>query len=449
MRSGACGAAGAVILSAACATHTALGACPPFPSPEPARESGVMASTFTGGLKRMPPPARHVPIPPGVFSSVKITFHRGSCLGSCPAYRVEIRGDGAVTFQGDADVLVLGKHSFRIPSETVQCLLDDFRVADFWSLRQNYVAPLTDSSLHQVTLQIDGRGKILNDYVGEAVGMPPIVRALETAIDAAAANRFVRGDDHTLATLQAERFNFKDEAGAAVLAHAAATGPDDLVLGLIAEGAPLRTQTSWKLPPPEKPAILSAAARGRAQVVRALIAAGALSEKGPNLKNDVYLAAAASLDDDTLVETLAVHPDINARDTDGKTALMPLEQDDQIAPDQLARNGLRQVAIAKRLLALGADSSLRNRSGGTALFYLAEPELVRLLVQAGTPLETRNDLGLTPLLSATTDAAALALLEAGADPNAADDDGDTVFKTATTNKWGRTLAFLSAREAKP
>jgi ankyrin repeat protein len=428
--------AGVAVFVAVGVGGAAWAACPPFPAAHAARESGQAAFTTTGKIKRVPPPARHLPIPSGPLSSVRIVLQRSACLGSCPDYRVEVRGDGTGTFHGESNVMVPGDHSFRIPPETVQCLMEDFRAADFWSLAPKYEAPITDAPYHRVTLGIGGRRKSVVDYVGAWVGMPTAVTDLETAIDVAAANRFVEGDDSTIDVLRSEHFDFKSIAGGALLASAAASGPDELVLDLIAAGAPVHGRPKQDRYSDSAPAVVAAAARGRVRVVRALIAAGAFTGEDANLKNDAYLSAASALDEDTLVEILAANPDMNARGHDGKTALMALQHDDQTEPDQLA--------IARRLLALGADATLRDRSGDTALYYVTEPELVRLLVKAGASLETRDELGWTPLLAAGTDDAAVALLEAGADPRAAGDSGETVFKTATEHKWGHTLAYLAA-----
>jgi ankyrin repeat protein len=212
--------------------------------------------------------------------------------------------------------------------------LEDFRAADFWSLAPRYEAPITDAPYHKVTLEIGGRRKVVDDYVGAWAGMPAAVTELETAIDIAAANRFVEGDDHTMDTLRSEKFNFRSEAGGTLLVDAATTGPDELVLDLIAAGAPVHRRATQQRGG-RATAIIAAAGRGRARVVRALIAAGAFSGDGAGLKNDAYLCAAAALDEDTLVEILNANPDINARGNDGKTALMLLQHGDQTQPDQL------------------------------------------------------------------------------------------------------------------
>lgn len=438
----------AAICVMASTSSSALGACPPLTSPDGGRLGGQWGATVMGSMEKVPPPKRHRPIPPGPLSSVRIVLERSLCLGSCPAYRVEIRGDGSGLYTGEAHVLVAGNHRFRIPPETVMCLLEDFRAADFWSLAPNYVAPITDSPLHKLTLIIGGQRKVVNDYVGTAVGMPAVVIGLETAIDQASADRFVIGDAHTMADLRAENFDFKSDAGGALLARAAASGPDDLVLDLIAAGTPLlgrhTLMTSGRAYHElVEPAVIASAKRGRAQVVRALIKAGALSGDGQSLKNDAYLSAAASLDEATFDEVLATHPDINARGGDGKTALMLLKRPDYYE-DPNPADGAHRISITTRLLAMGADATLRDHSGETALYFVREPEVVRLLVKAGAPLETRDEFGLTPLLAAETDDATVALLEAGADPRAVADDGETVLKSATSRHWARTLAFLAA-----
>jgi len=435
--------AGLVVVATA-VSGGALAACPAFPPPQATAGGGQFGATVMGGMKPVPAPTRHLPIPVGAPSSVRIVLARSGCFGTCPAYSVDVHGDGTVLFQGQAYVLTPGAHSAHISPEVVQCLLQDFRTADFWSLAPRYAAPITDGAFHNVTLEIGGQRKTVIDYFGRAVGMPAAMTDLETAIDVAASNRFIDGDEHTMEALRAEHFDFRSSAGGALLAAAAATGPDDLVLDLIAAGAPVHDRPPQEPARAGEPAINAAAARGRARVVRALIAAGAFDGDDANLRNEAYLRAAKALDEDTLVEILAAHPDINARGPDGKTALMALEHDDENDADERARNNPRELSIARRLLAQGADVTLRDNAGDTALFYVTEPELARLLVKAGAPLETRNELGWTPLLTAGSDEAAVALLEAGADPRAVGDDGGTVLKNATERKWVRTLAFLAA-----
>jgi len=105
------------------------------------------------------------------------------CLGACPAYTVEIRGDGTVQFEGQAHVRVMGKRSDRVSSDAVAELLAAFRRADFFSLKEQYAAAITDFPSFTVSIEVDGQRKSVRDYLGLSVGMPEAVADLEEAFD--------------------------------------------------------------------------------------------------------------------------------------------------------------------------------------------------------------------------------------------------------------------------
>lgn len=117
------------------------------------------------------------------WSSLHITLTRGMCLGRCPAYSVEIDGDGTVTYQGDDYVLVKGKQLAHISAQAVRDLFELFRAADYFSSLDSYTAPVTDFPSFSTSIEFDGHKKSVTDYVGRAVGMPKELIALEDAID--------------------------------------------------------------------------------------------------------------------------------------------------------------------------------------------------------------------------------------------------------------------------
>ena len=53
----------------------------------------------------------------GPSADIVITLERTICLGECPDYRVEIRGDGRVTYHGENYVAVEGDYSWTIPQD--------------------------------------------------------------------------------------------------------------------------------------------------------------------------------------------------------------------------------------------------------------------------------------------------------------------------------------------
>lgn len=93
-----------------------------------------------------------------------------------------------------------------------------------------------------------------------------------------------------------------------------------------------------------------------------------------------------------------------------------------------------RYALAKRLLDLGANLSLTDKSGRTALHLLNnDPDLVRLLCRRGADVNAADRDGLTPLFYAIRTASSfnlstiMALLEEGANPRIANNAGHTIL----------------------
>jgi hypothetical protein len=128
------------------------------------------------------------------WNTLQITLERGVCFGACPDYTVTIHGDGRVVYEGRRFVAQTGKREATVPRDAVRALLRKFRQADFFSLRDNYHAQVTDLPTYRVTLAHDGRRKSVSDYGGEMMGMPKAVTELEQAIDETANTRqWVKG----------------------------------------------------------------------------------------------------------------------------------------------------------------------------------------------------------------------------------------------------------------
>lgn len=123
------------------------------------------------------------------WSTLEITLERGVCFGACPDYTVTIHGDGRVVFEGRRFVAKTGRHEATISRDAVRSLLAKFRRADFFTLRDDYHAQVTDLPSYRVTLAYDGRRKSVSDYGGGMMGMPASVTELENAIDETANTR--------------------------------------------------------------------------------------------------------------------------------------------------------------------------------------------------------------------------------------------------------------------
>ncbi len=112
-----------------------------------------------------------------------ITLQRGVCYGFCPDYTVTISGDGQVTYTGRRFVNVVGEQRATIPAADVQGLLQRFDAVNFDGLRDSYRAQVTDLPTFTVTLERNGRRKVVVDYGGISAGMPQAVRDLQNEID--------------------------------------------------------------------------------------------------------------------------------------------------------------------------------------------------------------------------------------------------------------------------
>jgi hypothetical protein len=119
----------------------------------------------------------------GNMATLRMTMTRSMCFGPCPAYTVAVRGDGAVEFEGQANVHAMGKRSGHISRDAVAEMLAAFRRADFFSLKDQYAGSITDMPSFTVSLEFDGRKKAVRDYLGLSVGMPEGVADLEEAFD--------------------------------------------------------------------------------------------------------------------------------------------------------------------------------------------------------------------------------------------------------------------------
>jgi len=142
-------------------------------------------------------------------------------------------------------------------------------------------------------------------------------------------------------------------------------------------------------------------------------------------ENKDLLRAILHEDIDKAREALKDGADVNARDSEGWTAL------------HWAASG-RSVEIVRLLLKAGADINAQDNTGSTALIWAVNPinmadsetETVKLLLENGANVDTKNNRGETALIeelkSGNTDCITL-LLKAGADVNTKDKKGKTAL----------------------
>lgn len=181
-------------------------------------------------------PTRTAPFPPIDMSTLRIKLSRGGCYGDCPVYTVEIDGNGRVNWHGYYYTAMTGEQHSTISQEAVRQLVSRFEAANFFALDDKYKAVVTDNSEYELSFSTSGQGKVVTDYVGEAVGMPRVVKQLEDAVDAVAGTeRWVTGTAETVELLKAKGFDFGSERAGELLVTA--TEHPSFLSALLAAGA--------------------------------------------------------------------------------------------------------------------------------------------------------------------------------------------------------------------
>ena len=431
---------------------------------KPFEKNGVPVRAAIKDFVHLAPPeerlGQQVPFPEiKDWNSLRMTLSRTTCFGSCPGYSVEVRGDGTVTYHGKMFVLITGEHHSRISKKRVEELFANFREADYFSLKDQYRAGITDNPTETTFIEFDGRKKQVIDYVGRYVGMPDVVGELEQAFDQlAGTDKWIKETTETWPSLVAEHWDFKAKTAenAELFASVVSRGSNELVDQFVAAGAPpaaMSTSVYGRRSPLESAAargnldlvrrILSAhddvpapvmfqtlraaAASGNLDLVRLLIKRGADVNGSPADPKDhgtVLMSATQSGKADVVKEVLLHRPDVNARSYGDQTALTTALQrgsDTNYSP-----------AIVESLISYGADVSQTDEQGRTPLFAACStPQAVKLLVAAGANVNARDKADQTALMNcAYRKDFVAAMLEAGADPSLRDRYGETALDRA-------------------
>jgi uncharacterized protein len=181
--------------------------------------------------------------------------------------------------------------------------------------------------------------------------------------------------------------------------------------------------------------LVRAAEVGDAVKVRALLEAGA----NPNLpKNFSALEAASAAAYPTVMEELLKHrPDVNQRDSAGRTPLNALGQ------SAVGRPGENPAEVARLLIQAGADVNAQdNIYANTPLHEVPDAASARVLIQAGANLNRRNVEGQTALMVTLDPEVTRVLLKAGADKTMRDNKGKTALDLARELELTEKIALL-------
>ncbi len=436
-----------------------------------------VAAVFKEHVRAQELPEKHLPLPEVPLDQVHITLERTACFGSCPAYQVDVYGDGRVVYLGKYVTDVEGEHRYRIPVQDVAKLVDSLRAKDIWSLRPEYRAEVTDLPTFVLTMDMGGQVHKLVDYAGPWVGMPAAVSDFEQEVDRVThSDQWIYLSSEAVAQLKSEGFKFDSQAGADLLArtvmHPFSKGNDDGPLALIQLGAPLQGSDlgDSRLVRGKPGSLLEMALRNhRWRLVQPLIERGALRTDGKPESWKIDAAFRAAIAGGQLAAVKAVWDAAGARarpslSFDDVAEIRPVHRESpvtllleynsyqwEVDRDPHAVPRWDGLAIARWLIAKGCNPKAVDAEGKNLLHIAAKAndvDFARYLLGLGLNPSAADKDGIAALGYTDSDDVAMLLLQAGADPSRFSRDGGSFRKYAMSRQWPRAVAWLDARPRK-
>lgn len=388
---------------------------------------------------------------------------------------MKIHGDGRVVFATDGEatdvvaevhrenafysgVLVRGQHEDMIDTGDVDALVQAFRDAHFFGLRDEYVAEITDNPTYVLTIDTGHGRKSVTDYVGGSVGMPSAVSRLEDEVDrVAGAARWVRGAEGLVEALAATGFDFQSDEATALALNGTQDADDSTLVALVERGAPLEMRLPDLDPLEHSPdyagsALLrDAISYGKPRLFQALLQRGWLERLGSADANAAFARDAAGCNPEMVEAAISAGVAIDpppARRRQSSHADDGSEDHESSALASLAtsyrcRDEAARIATADRLLAHGADPNRRNAIGQTAIFAVENLRLLNLLLENGADARVLDYDGNSAVFESWTDAVVLRLLQAGASPVGRYYDGKTLTEQMRVRSMPMTAVWLA------
>jgi TonB family protein len=417
------------------------------------------------------PPSPRIPFPAIADLSLLVVEYGNGFIS------LRVSGSGLVEYTGVDDVVVEGKHLTHIRPEEVQELVDAFRRADFFSLRDDYSVGATDVGRTTTSIQVSSLKKAVSD---DWVRVPPVLKAVQDAVlKFSHSDQWVRGNADTVRSLLAETPDpgLRREVLSNVLPRAALYGDTAIVREILGHGVDLERRSSWngtalmhaaeRGSPDMVSALLEAGANihardkegrgalifgagsGTALVVELLLGAGAKGDEKDKYGDSALMAAAATGNPECVRLLLKHGAQVNGRNKRRQSALLSATAaDDGFAIGESGRRRaeipdevVHRDTVVRILLDAGADINARGWSGESALFSL-EDEAVEELLRHHVNLEARDENGGTALIETVSDSIAELLVKAGANINAENKKGKTALIEAAERNYVDKLNIL-------
>lgn len=110
----------------------------------------------------------------------EIGIERTGCFGTCPAYTFVITSTGKCRYEGGAHAKIEGKKTGSVSMVQFHRLAEFLRDLQFFALKDEYSASITDAASTFTTAVIGGKRKTIHDYAGLG---PARLWAIEQLLD--------------------------------------------------------------------------------------------------------------------------------------------------------------------------------------------------------------------------------------------------------------------------
>jgi len=361
-------------------------------------------------------------------------------------YSVEVHRTGEVIFHGGPEVLLPGRHVYMPPAEKVTELFETIDESRFRWLKQHYSLWIGGDSKTVLCLR-QGQTEKCVDARGERLlggdGAPPAFDEIRYRIpEVAGIDRWLRADERTSEVFRDEGLDPRSVGGRRLMLRGVENLSPETFQALIEAGFPIdaadhRPNFDEAITPVEL-----AAEKGRGDVLRVLLAAGAFKGASAAKRHAAVVSAAKSCRPEA-VQALAdagVKADRKAAEADIFLCTYHARPEDRLA-------------TARLLLNQGVSPNARDAYGRTALFLDPEPEMVELLLRRGADPNVRNKSGVAPLLCIEDEKSALALIKGGAridGPSSpcSENTPPTIDALAAGKGWTQVQALLAQRRGR-
>ena len=416
-----------------------------------------------------------------------ISLQRTACYGSCPDDKVTIDGKGNVVFttrppldggvsavhrefSNSTGVRVSGTYRTVVSKADVASLLQKFRAADFFSLKDEYSSAVTDNPTYILSIETGNGSKTVVDYVGERAGMPPVVTTLQNAVDKmAGTERWIKGLPSVIPVLEAANAEFDGIIGLELMDAAAeradlhtlrklkgmgasvfGDGPTPLISAiyekqngavdwLIEKGA-LKQKGAYER------ALQTSVSKRNHKAFEAVLRAG--GQKGITKDLATKLLQSAAGNADLKIVNLMLANGANPNGDKGAPGLPdpPLfDAANGIGSDEPDSSIEERRQVVNVLLNAGAEiKHCLNDYCSSVLWEVSDRKIAKMLLDAGADPNFRDSDGEHILFHISDEQVALLFIQSGADLRAVRPaDGMTLRKWAKYQKWPAVVEILN------